>query len=241
MSGIHHLILGASSASVEAPPSVPVTPTPTGRYFTFTASAPFVVNGVLPINASLVVIGGGNAGTGGSSSFTAGNPPGSKIGPYTPVFSQSQGSGGKSGVVNYQPSTSLSPGTYSVVVGAASSTSGIYQPPSTAIFEAGGGPVNPLGSSGTGGAGSSAAGSGTSGGTGTTTPWGTYAGGGGGGPGGTGGPGGGGPAGNPGVAGSANTGSGGGGGNAPGPPGGSSSGGAGAAGIVIIQVPLAVG
>jgi hypothetical protein len=240
MSGIHHLILGTNAASLEAPPSVPITPTPTGKYYTFTASAPFVLNGALPVNASIVVVGGGAPGTGGTgtrvpSSFDP------KFQTFTPAqYIRSEGSGGKSGVVNYQPSANLAPGPYSVIVGAATSASGLYYPPGTLLYGAAGSPGNTNTSPGTGGAGSSAPGSGTSGGAGTPTIVGTYGGGGGGGPGGAGGPGGGGPAGIPGVPGTANTGSGGGGGNAPPPPGGTSTGGTGAAGVVVIHGPLAV-
>jgi len=239
MTGIHHSLTGIPVTFIAVPPSVPANTTPTGTYYTFTSSQPFTINGVLPVNAALVVVGGGAPGTGGSSSFSAGayDP---KLGYFPPVFTQTQGSGGKSGVVNYQASTPLSPGSYSVVVGAANSASELYKSPTNLLFSAAGAPGNTNTSPGTGGAGSSAPGSGTTGGAGTPTVAGTYGGGGGGGPGGSGGSGGGGPAGNPGVPGTANTGSGGGGGNAPGPPGSTSSGGNGAAGVVVVHVPFLV-
>jgi hypothetical protein len=263
MSGIQHLLLGSGGIKAEAPPSVPVTPTPTGRYFRFTSSQPFTITGNSPIPVSLVVVGGGQPGTAGV------------LTPDPKFPGAAGGVGGKGGVVNSQPSTTLAPGSYSIVVGAANATSGIYSPPATAIFTAAGGSSNPKSNGvpgepqstyiygGGGGAGDNAgspapaspAFRGGNGGAGRGVTFGQFGGGGGGGagapgpgtPGGAGGTGGGGDGGassgsfQVGYPGTVNTGGGGGGGMARISPIDTTQGGNGGSGIVIIQVPPAVG
>lgn len=195
MTGIHQVLMGGSGDVLYAPPAVPVTPTPTGRYYTFTSSQPFTVTGRVPM--SLVAVGGGSPGRSANSVEIPAVYKGS------PSISHYAGTGGKGGVVNYQPSVFLYAGEYSVIVGGAASPSGVYGPSNTELYAAGGGPSNTnepgtnnsyppdagAGGAGAGGSGSPGATGGLPqgrtpggpGGAGVPTPWGSFGGGGGGG------------------------------------------------------------